>query len=154
MIELDPTSVESSEMVEQTFKFWFTDNQHIRSPFPAYIQDDVKKISTKNFFNWASNLNPKAKDEVNDEVLSEKFEEFIFEAAADLVMTEDEKITIEYPFLPRLGDVIFEDVENKKGESTIMDRALIKEGDDSFMRIKLEKIDSKEKWETKFELPK
>ncbi len=154
MIELDQTSVESSEMVEQTFKFWFTDNEHIRSPFPSYIQDDVKKIGTQKFFEWASNLNPKAKDEVNDEILSEKFEEFIFEAASALVMTEDEKITIEYPFLPRLNDEIFENRETQTGKSSIIDREILKEGDDTFMKIKLEKLDSKEKWETQFELPK
>jgi hypothetical protein len=91
---------------------------------------------------------------VNDEIIAEKFEEIIFETATSLVLTEDEKLTIEYPFLPRLNDIIYEDVENKTGESIIIDRSKINEGDFNFMKIKLEKIDSKDIWETKFELPK
>ena len=154
MIELDPTSVESSELIEQTFKFWFSDNEHIRSPFPEYIRPQLKEKSVEKFFEWASNLHPKAKDEVNDEIIGEKFEEIIFEIATQLVLTEDEKLTIEYPFLPRLNDVIYEDVENKTGESRIIDRIKIKEGDFNYLKIKLEKIESKENWETKFELPK
>ena len=154
MIELDPTSVESSELIEQTFKFWFSDNEHIRSPFAEYIRPQLKKGATQKFYDWAANLNPKAKDEVNDEMIAEKLEEIIFETATNLVLTEDEKLTIEYPFLPRLNDVIYEDVENKTGESTIIDRSKIKEGDFDFMKIKLEKIESKEIWETRFELPK
>ena len=153
MIELNPVSIESSQLIEETFKFWFNDNDHIRTPFPEYIRYDLQEKSTALFFEWASTLHPKAKDEVNEEIIAEKFEEFIFETATQLVMTEDERLTIEYPFLPRLEDVIFEDAENKKGESIVIDRSRIAEGETPFMKIKLKKIDSKEIWETKFELP-
>ena len=77
MKELDRNSVESSELVEQTFKFWFNDNDHIRSPFPNYIQNELKQLATDRFYEWASTVNPEAKDEVNDEVVAEKFEEII-----------------------------------------------------------------------------
>lgn len=154
MIELNPMSIESSELIEETFKFWFKDDGHIRSPFPEYIRNDLKTKATEGFFKWASNLNPKAKDEVNEEIIAERFEEIIFETATKLVLTEDEKLTIEYPFLPRVDDIIFEDVENMKGESKVIDRSKVKEGDHHFMKIKLEKLDSKDIWETKFELPK
>ncbi|PCJ27902.1 MAG: hypothetical protein COA97_02930 [Flavobacteriales bacterium] len=154
MIELNPVSIESSELIEETFKFWFNDNDHIRTPFPEYIRHDLQEKSIARFFDWASNLHSKAKDEVTEEIIAEKFEEFIFETATRLVITEDEKLTIEYPFLPRLGDVIFEDVENKTGESTVVDRSKLVEEDTPFMVVVLEKIDSNEKWETKFQLPK
>ena len=154
MKELEPNTLESSELVEQTFNFWFSDNEHIRSPFPEYIRPILKEKAVNSFFKWVSELNPKAKEEVNDEIIAEKFEEVIFETATQLVLTEDEKLTIEYPFLPRLSDVIFEDVENKKGKSIIVDRSKIKDGDFNYMKLKLEKIDTKETWETKFELPK
>ncbi|MBL4594571.1 MAG: hypothetical protein JKX68_12255 [Flavobacteriales bacterium] len=154
MIELNPVSIESSELIEETFKFWFNDNDHIRTPFPEYIRHDLQEKSIARFFDWASNLDPQAKDEVTEDIIAEKFEEFIFEVATQLVITEDEKLTIEYPFLPRLGDVIFEDVENQKGESTVIDRSKVEENDNPFMKIKLEKIDSKENWGTEFQLPK
>ena len=40
--------------------------------------------------------------ELNDEAIAEKFEEIIFEAALPMILTEDERISILYPFLPRL----------------------------------------------------
>ncbi len=154
MIELSPVSIESSELIEETFKFWFSDNDHIRTPFPEYIRHDLQEKAVAKFFEWASNLHAKAKDEVNEEIIAERFEEIIFETATQLVITEDEKLTIEYPFLPRLGDLIFEDVENKTGESTVVDRSKVAQNDNPFMKIRLEKIDSKENWETQFQLPK
>ena len=60
--------------------------------------------------------------ELPTEEWTEKFEEVIFETAIKLVLTVDEKLTIEYPFLPRLNDVIYEDVKNKIGKSIIIDR--------------------------------
>ncbi|MBL1281063.1 MAG: hypothetical protein COA33_012355 [Fluviicola sp.] len=150
MNELRKDSVESSEMVEQTFKFWFNDNEHIRSPFPAYIHSQLKTEATDLFFNWASGIDPKAKEELNDEIIGEKFEEFIFETATKLIKTEDERITILYPFLPRLGDKL---KKEEKLDSEIVDRSILKEGDTSYLKLKLENIETKEKWEEKIELP-
>src|SRR5690606_30983065 len=116
---------ESSDLIEQTFKFWYNDQEHIRSPFPEYIRTQLKLDSTDKFFNWAENINPQAKDELNDEMVGEKFEEFIFETALSLIKTEDERITILYPFLPRLNDELKSD---KGDEAKIVDRELIKEG--------------------------
>lgn len=150
MKELDSTTVESSELVEQTFKFWFNDNKHIRSPFPNYIHNDLKQKATGQFYNWAKGLDPKAKDELNDETVGEKFEEFIFESALGLIKTEDERITILYPFLPRLEDELKDD---NGADSIIVDRSIYKDGDTSFLKVKCEKNESNEKWETSFELP-
>ncbi|GAB4250401.1 MAG: hypothetical protein Kow0079_03650 [Vicingaceae bacterium] len=153
MKELTPNTVESSELVEQTFNFWFKDTDHIRSPFPEYIRPQLKELAVNKFFDWASNLNPKAKDEINDTIIAEKFEEIIFEIASQLVLTDDEKITIQFPFLPRIGDEIYEDIENYKGVSIIEDRAILKEGDKQFLKVKCVKKENNETWETKFELP-
>lgn len=150
MNELRQDSVESSELVEQTFKFWFNDNEHIRSPFPSYIQSELKHSATEQFFNWAKDIDLKAKEELTDEVIGEKFEEFIFETATTLIKTEDERITILYPFLPRLGDQLKKEEEI---DSSIVDRSIIKENDTSFLKLKLEHIETKEKWETQIELP-
>jgi len=153
MKELDSTTIESSEMVEQTFKFWFEGSAHIRSPFPGYIHAELKNISVERFFKWASGLKEEAKDEVNDEAIGEKFEEIIFETALDLVITEDEKITINYPFLPRIDDEITDPDNNDLESSFVIDRTMVSEGDHNFVKVKLVKSVSKEKWETKFELP-
>lgn len=152
MKALEPNTVESSEMVEQTFNFWFSDNEHIRSPFPEYIRPILKENSVDGFFKWVSNLNPKAKEEVNDEMIAEKFEEIIFETAMRLVQTEDEKITIQYPFLPRVDDEIRNNEEDTQ-VSKIIDRIILKEGDTKFLKVRLENVNDQQVWETKFELP-
>ena len=152
MKALEPNTVESSELVEQTFTFWFSDNEHIRSPFPEYIRPILKEKAVEDFFKWVSNLNPKAKEEVNDEMIAEKFEEIIFETAMGLVHTEDEKITIQYPFLPRVDDEIRNNEEDIQ-ISKILDRTLTKEGDTKFLKVKLENVSNRQVWETKFELP-
>jgi len=150
MRELMKDTVESSQLVEETFKFWLNDNQHIRSPFPNYIHTDLKRSATNGFFNWANGLNEKAKDELNDEAIGEKFEEIIFECATELVKTEDERITILYPFLPRIGDELSNESNEK---SNIVDRNLTKEGDNNYLEVNCENNISKEKWKTSFPLP-
>ncbi len=150
MKELEKNSLESSELVEQTFNFWLTDNEHIRSPFPSYIHSSLKPQATERFYSWVNGLKPEAKDELNDEAVGEKFEEIIFEIATNLIKTEDERITILYPFLPRIGD----DIKDEKGiESTIYDRKLSKQEDLNFLDVTCERNSSKEKWSTSFQLP-
>lgn len=154
MKELTPNTVESSELVNETFNYWFSDHGHVRSPFPDYIRPQLKQIATTSFFEWASKLKEEAKDEVNDEIIGEKFEEIIFEKATGLVATEDERISILYPFLPRMGDKISNEAQtNGNGESEVIDRSLVKEGDLSYLRVKLKSVQSSKIWETKFELP-
>ena len=150
MKELEQSTMESSQLVEQTFDFWFNDNQHIRSPFPDYIKSQLKIDATKRFFEWSNSVNPKAKDEVNEERVGEKFEEIIFETALGLIREEDERITILYPFLPRLGDQLQKENES---DSKIIKRIIVKKDDNSYLKIILENKRSKDNWETMFELP-
>jgi len=150
---LDRGTVENSELVRQTFNFWLSDQGHIRCPFPGHIHGILREQATDKFYKWADNLHPEAKTEVNDEVVAEKFEELIFETAMDLVKTEDEKITLSYPFLPRLNDIIYEDMATKTGESKVVDRQIVKENDYIGLKLKMAKTDSGEKWETEIELP-
>ena len=153
MKELEQGTVESSELVEATLNFWFADNEHIRTPFPEYIRPLLKEVATTKFYEWVSTLNSKAKDEVNDEIIAEKFEEIIFENAMLLVLTEDEKITIQYPFLPRLNDEISTSENKDEEKSKVVDRIMINENETPFLQVKLEKVESKKIWETKFQLP-
>ena len=134
-MKINKKELMNSDLVEATFNFWFTDRDHIRSPFPHYIQERLKTEATAIFFEWVEGLDEKAEEEVNDELIGEKFEEIIFENAMKLVLTDDEKITIQYPFLPRVSDEIFRDEQSKNGDSIIIDRMIVKEGDHSFLRV-------------------
>lgn len=153
MLALEKGTVESSELVEQTFKFWFNDHEHIRSPFPKYIHTKLRDEATEKFFEWASGLDDRAKDEIDDAIVGERFEEIIFETAMGLILTDDERITILYPFLPRLGDSINETDGNGNSPSKIIDRSIVKDGDHSYLSVKLERNESNETWQTRFELP-
>lgn len=134
--------IENSGLVKQTFDFWFNNKEtHIRSPFPEYIRSELKRIATQSFHNWINGLSDKAEKEVNDDIISEKFEEIIFEEGLKLVFTEDEKISINYPFLPKINDEINSD--DKVERSVIIDRSTIKEGDHTFLVVKLENLEKK-----------
>jgi len=148
-LALNPDTVEGSELVQETFEFWFADREHIRSPFPAYIQNELKRISTERFFGWAKNLKDEAKDEMNEEMIGEKFEEIIFDAATQLVKTEDEKITILYPFMPRCGDSI---VDENNTQGRITDRWIERDNDKASLKVKFETADQSIR-ETSFDLP-
>lgn len=142
------------EMLEAAFNFWFNDDRHIRSPFPIYIRERLTEISTEAILDWANQISEDGKKEINDEIISEKFEEIIFETALKLVLTEDEKITIRYPFLLRIDDKIEAKNENEQvEESIVVDRLIIKKGDHTFLKVVLRNLSSNLKWEAKFELP-
>lgn len=139
-----------TEFVEQAFDFWYNDHNHIRSPFPEYIQSELKYKAIVRFENWIDGLKDELKDEINDEMIAEKFEEILFEEAMKLVKTEDEKNTVLYPFLPRIGDQL-NDYEGKKSE--IIDRHILKEHDKAFLEVKCKRLEDEKFWETSFELP-
>lgn len=141
--------VEESKMIQAACDFWFNDHEHIRSPFPEYVRAKSKAEAISSFSNWVNNLLPEAQDEMNDEMIAEKFEETLFEKAAALVITEDERITILYPFLPRVGDIVNDD----KKDGIVSDRHIYEEKDHKFLKVKLKSKDVDENWETSFELP-
>lgn len=143
-----------TDMMTAAFNYWFSDNGHVRSPFPVYIQEELREKSISKFLSWTQKVPVKAKKEINDEIVAEKFEEILFEAALNLVITEDEKLTIRYPFMIRIGDVIkVKGVDDKEAESKVIDRWFFKKGDEAFMKAKLQNISSGNEWETDFELP-
>lgn len=144
----------NSEMIQQTFVFWFADHSHVRSPFPFYIQEAVKDLAIEAFHAWMGKLNPKANEEINEEIAQEKFEEVLFQQASALVKTDDEVLTLRFPFLPRVGDTIDgEGIEDRSGENIVQKRYLITEGRDEFMEVKAKNTTSGNTWETRFELP-
>jgi hypothetical protein len=148
MNELTPETVESSELLQSAFKFWFTDHEHIRSPFPSYIHNELQKLSTKRFFEWAGALDAKAKEDLNDALVAEKLEEIIFATAMDLVQTFDEKLTVRYPFLPRMGDEVARD---GAPAGIVKDRLTIREDDIEYMKLIVQHPDGS-RWDTKIEL--
>jgi hypothetical protein len=137
------------EMVLSSLNCWFKGHEQIRCPFPTHMHDKLPDLAVIKFIEWTDQLSDKAREEINDEILLEKFEEILFSQAHKFAETEEEKLTIKYPFLVRTGDIVLkEDAQN-----IITERKVRKEGDQLFMDVVLEKVDSKEHWKTSFELP-
>ncbi len=141
-------------MIDAAFSFWFSNSEHIRSPFPVYIQDKLRNLAIEKILDWSASISDEAQKDINDEILAEKFEEIIFELGTEMVLTEDEKLTIKYPFMVRIGDII-KSKDNPEGnsESNILDRWVTKKGDFSYLKVKLKNNVTGEIWETEFELP-
>jgi hypothetical protein len=139
----------TTEFFKQAFHFWFNDHEHIRSPFPKEIQSTLEILSKQGFEKWLSNLNPKAKDEINDEIIAEKFEEILFEIGLSLVTEDEAKTTILYPFLPRINDTTFVNGE----ENRVIKRTINQKGDSKFMEITCLKSSNQTEWSSEIELP-
>ena len=92
-------------MINAAFEFWFNDKDHVRSPFPYYIRENLRISAIDKFLNWSSEISEKAKKDINDEILAEKLEEIIFELALDMVLTEDEKFRAKEDLQKIIGEV-------------------------------------------------
>lgn len=140
------------DFIEQSFQFWFVDNEHIRSPFPSLIKEELKEKTFRVFMEWVYELKEEELTEMKDEDYVEMFENILFNQATQLIDSSDvdSLITVNYPFLPRLGDVV-DDKEN--GASRVVRREIQKKDDDKvYMTLSMES-ESSAKWESKFVLP-
>jgi hypothetical protein len=138
------------EMIDVSFEFWFRDHDNVRSPFPDYIKSDLKTSAVKNFLEWSAKLTPEAKKEINDEILLERFEEIMFEEALKMVMSEEEKITVKYPFMLRIGDKV---AQGEKPESLVVAREIMLDNDTPYLKVTFAETANGNKWESSFEIP-
>ena len=140
-----------NDFFEESFKFWFEGNETIRSPFPVEIQNELKGKTARVFMEWVFELSGEEKSKLENEEIAETFEMILFNQAMGMVEDEDKKITICYPFLPRLGDVVDDE---QRGASIIVERKVdLKKDDKKYLKVKLKSQSVLQEWETEFELP-
>jgi hypothetical protein len=99
-------SVLSEKLMEAGFNYWFSDHEHVRSPFPKEISPALRKASFNLFSEWLSELKDEELEEMDEGTLAEMFETFLFSEALNLVQDEEQRLTIIYPFMPRPGDKV------------------------------------------------
>jgi hypothetical protein len=139
------------DFLEQSFRFWFIDHDHIRCPFPKALHHKIKENTSKIFLDLLSELNEKESEEMNDNMLVEMFEAILFNEAYKLTEDEDIKLTITYPFLPRLGDKVNDIVH---GEGKIISRKeLITKENKKLFQLGISSDKSGHIWNTEFILP-
>jgi hypothetical protein len=151
MIKMTDIEIVGKDFFEETFKFWFNDNERIRTPFPEKIQSGLRENTIRIFMEWVTELSEEEKSKLGHEEIAEVFEMILFNQAIGLVEDEDQKITICYPFLPRSGDVV-EDKE--RGSSKVIKREIdVKEDSKKYLKLNLKAEAGSVEWETEFELP-
>lgn len=140
-----------TDFFEASFKFWFKDNEQIRSPFPEKIQPELRGLTSRIFVEWILELSDEEKSKLDKEEIAEVFEMFLFNQAIGLVEDEEQKITICYPFLPRVDDVVD---DKSRGSSTVIKRQMnVKEDNKKYLKLNLKSESASAEWETEFELP-
>ena len=140
-----------SDFFEESFKFWYNDNKHIRTPFPVEIHEKLKNNTFRVFMEWVFELSDTEKMSMQNNEIVETFEMILFNQAMELVKDEDQKITICYPFLPRLGDVVD---DKEKGACKVVGRKMdVKKDEKKYLKVKLKSEVTVQEWETEFELP-
>jgi hypothetical protein len=140
-----------NDFFEESFNFWFKDNEHIRTPFPEKIQEELKELTFRIFMEWVFELSEDEKSTMGNEEIVETFEMILFNQAMGLVEDKDHKITICYPFMPRLGDVVD---DNEKGASKVIERKVYTKKDEKkYLKVKLKSEVLLQEWDTEFELP-
>jgi len=144
-----------SRFFEEAFKFWFTDNGHLRSPFPDYMREALRENAIQRFQHFLKNLDDSAEDELDSTFFAAKLEQFLFEAGLELALTDDEKLTIQYPFLPRTGDLVKaeESLGVTPGEGKIVNRLIVEQDDKKYLQVECVQLNTREVWKTRFELP-
>ncbi|HAQ21166.1 MAG TPA: hypothetical protein DCR40_18330 [Prolixibacteraceae bacterium] len=149
----DPTqirSIISAKFIEPGFDYWFTNHQHIRSPFPSAIKDTVRERTSEIFFEWISGLKEKELNKMKENEFVEMFETILFNEAFKLVEDEDQQLTISYPFMPRLGDLVNHKV-NGQGK-VISRKATISKEDKKLFELTVMSQETGKTWETQFEI--
>jgi len=130
----------------------FSDHGEVRGPLPDHVKDGLPGIAVKKHVKRINNLSDEIKETMKEELLMERLEEILFDEAYHLAKSEDDKITIRYPFMMRLGDMVVEK-ENGGVQSKIVKREIIKKGDEVFLKLFLTREITNENWDTTFELP-
>ncbi len=139
------------EFVDAAFNYWLEDNGDNRTPFPQYMLDELRECTLRLFLEWTFQIEDQ--NTINPELLSSKFNEIIIMVGLDLARTDEDRLTIQYPDLPRIGDAVHVHVSKKKTkEGNVIFRELVEDKGNKSMRVVVRFPDTGEEWETGFDL--
>lgn len=151
MEEAEIRSIISGKFIDPGFDYWFTNHEHVRSPFPAVIRDSLKERVSLIFFEWIDGLTEDELKGMKEDEFVEMFESILFNEAMKLVEDEDLNLTIAYPFLPRMGDQVNHRLHGL-GKLVGRKEIITKENKKLFELTVLSQ-ESGITWKTQFELP-
>ncbi len=144
--KLKRQTIISKKFINNAFNYVFSDSNEFRTPFPEYIRDELSYTTFRLFMEYAFKIKDNEIDKIR---FSEKFNEILIKVGLSLVKSEDERVSICYPFLPRVGDVAI--APNNK-ESIVRNRELITKKGKKILRIYMIAEDTKQVWDSDFAL--
>lgn len=144
-------SIISTKFIEPGFEYWFTNHEHVRSPFPPNIRITLKERTSVILFEWIDGLKETELKAMNEGEFVEMFETILFNEAIKLVEDEDQQLTISYPFLPRLGDLVNHQIYGKG--NIVYRKEIVSKENKKLFELSILSQETGETWETQFELP-
>lgn len=140
-----------SAFVKEGIEYWYSSNSHVRCPFPAEIRTELEANTIVSFNTWVNELEEGEKNKISESEFVEMMEVIMFNEAINLVDDDDQRITITYPFMPRTGDSVN---DNIKGKGTIAERKInTTKENKKLMEVTICSETTSETWKTEFELP-
>lgn len=141
----------SLKFIDPCLEYWFSNHQHIRSPFPGVIRNELKNRSSVIFFEWIDDLAESELKDMKEDEFVDMFETILFNEALKLVDDEDQQLTIVYPFLPRLEDKVNHTLH---GEGTIVRRKeVVSKENKKLFELDVLSNQTGHTWKAQFELP-
>lgn len=143
-------SLIESGFLNPGFEYWFTNHKHIRSPFTKEIETEARKNTRIIFIEWINGLTDDEPRNIPEHELVEMFETILFNEAMKLTDDEDQRLTISYPFMPRVGDIV---EHNEHGKGRITDRKIaVTKANKKMFEVTVASINDSNIWKTQFEL--
>ena len=144
------TEIISKKFIEPGFDYWFKDHQHVRTPFPTDIKEQTRVRTTTIFMEWIEGLKESELKAMKEDEFVEMFETILFNEAIKLVETDEERLTISYPFMPRLGDVV---KHKEHGMGKVMERKeVVNKENKTILELSVLSETSGALWKTEFNL--
>jgi hypothetical protein len=144
-------SLVESRFLNPGFEYWFSNHEHIRSPFKKDIETEVRKNTSIIFMEWIKGLDDRELEKTPDSEFAEIFENILFNEAMKLTDDDDQRLTISYPFMPHVGDIV---IHKEKGEGKITERKVsLSDANRKMFEVTVTSVKDSTVWNTQFEIP-
>ena len=137
-----------NSFLSAAFGFWLDDNPELRSPFPDYVREPLIQNTFVAFMHWAFAQDAAHTDE---DALSYAFQEIIKAEGMKLVATDDERLSIQHPHFPRIGDRATIPERGAAGTYTVVHRGIVRgEGKPQRLVVRMLNYETMHPLETSF----
>ncbi len=103
-LRLEKQSLITREFWDAAIQYYLEDHDDFRSPFPERMREELEEKTFRQFMEWTFQLVDPGS--ASEEMFSQKFDEIIHRVGLSLAQSDEERLTIQYPELPRIGDRI------------------------------------------------